>query len=654
MIQNNPFRIYPLCLIAAFAISCGGGGGSNGGGGGGGGGGGEAEDCSEDPFSVADLGGVLILPGDQSFSRANIGANGQLLWAWDQAIGHLDSNFDFEWILDASAEIGLEDRSISYATSDSGQIFANGQTSEFGAGSVDTWLCEYSCSGEVVSGSQIAYGSSLDESLVFLLSDTYLNRGFDPDDDTGEAHVHWIYGVHLPDPSDPTNMRALVGRIDSEAGTSWVRSGSLGLPPLQTCRSFNGGSLSVGIHFTGSDYEGYLVQLDTTGDVQWEVSTDDAYDIFVMSERLRLADDRILFTGYADDSSSDRSAIAIAVGPSGPEWAISLADDGDTSFAGAVQLPGGDIVAYGSVETTAGGPSSGLFVRMSTSGTVSVERAYGDGVNDFEIKQLALMSDGSITVRATVGSADAWVAKLNQGGIVQWQHDLTTDSFSGGSFEILVPAETESYTTDDVLVFGRKLDIGAGPLNADVIGVVIASTGTVTSALEWTNTTGLIGAPRVYTDSGTGAFYLFADITHPSGAGGEDALLVRYDDALAVDWMNLYGGANDDSISYLDFNAAGEILVSGITNSFNSTNDDAFLIGLGIDGETTQSCWVHDVTADTFTGISASTITTSLLNMTDGTFDFIPVDLLETPAYFENTASHTISSTSATLDDPCD
>ena len=84
------------------------------------------------------------------------------------------------------------------------------------------------------------------------------------------------------------------------------------------------------------------------------------------------------------------------------------------------------------------------------------------------------MSDGSITVLATVGSADAWVAKLNQGGIVQWQKDLTTDSLVGGSFEILVPAETESYTTDDVLVFGRKLDIGAGPLNADVIGVVIA------------------------------------------------------------------------------------------------------------------------------------------------------------------------------------
>ena len=608
-------------------------------------------DCSTDAFSVANKGGVLILAGDQSFSRANIAANGQLLWAWDQALGHLDSDLDFEWILDASAETGLDSRTISYTTSEDGQIYAIGQTSDYGAGGVDLWICEYSCEGELISNGQIAYGSAVDDPYLFLFNDVHLNQGWDLADTSGEASVLWVNGVYVPDPSDPSDTRGIVGRIDRDAGTSWVRSGSLGLPTLLTCRSFNGGSLSVGVHLTGSDYEGYLVQLDTTGDVQWEVSTDDAYDIFVMSGRLRLADDRILFTGYADDSSSDRSAIAIAVGPSGPEWAISLADDGDTSFAGAVQLPGGDIVAYGSVETTAGDPSSGLFVRMTTSGTVSVERAYGDGVNDFEIEQLALMSDGSITVLATVGFADAWVAKLNQGGIVQWQKDLTTDSLVGGSFEILVPAETESYTTDDVLVFGRKQDLGAGPLNADVIGVVIASSGTVTSALEWTNTTGLIGSPRVYTDSGTGAFYLFADITHPSGAGGEDALLVRYDDDLAVDWMNLYGGANDDSISYLDFNADGEILVSGITNSFNSTDDDAFLIGLGIDGETTQSCWVHDVTADTFTGISASTITTSLLNMTDGTFDFIAVDFLGTSTFVESTASHAISSTTATLDD---
>lgn len=647
MTQAKLLLVAPL---AVFAFSCSGGDGDGDGDGGGAGG----EDCSVASFSVADLGGVLLLPGDQSFSRANIGANGQLLWAWDQAIGHLNSEFEFEWILDASAEVGLANRTISYATSDSGRIFANGHTSDFGGGDVDTWLCEYTCSGEVVSGSQIAYGSSLDESLVSLFNDTYQNRSFDLDDDTGEPHVHWLNGIHLPDPSDPTDMHAIVGRIDSEAGTEWVRTADLDAGGFSNSRGFNGGGLSIATRKIGPVYEGYLVHLDTEGNVQWEVSTNGAFDFVAGTGRLRLADDRFLITGYTEAAGNDKRALAIAVGPSGPEWNLSIGDDGDTEFEGAVQLTGGDIVAYGTVNIVGSSASRALFVRMDSDGTVITQHSYGDGLNDYEISELALMPDGTLTVLVTVGT-DAWVASLNQNGIIQWQHNLTTDSALGGYFELVDPAETESYTTSDVMVFGFKGDVplpfGAG--NLDVLATVIDTSGVVSSALQWTNTHGSTG-PRVYTDENTGSLYLFADVVNPSGPGGEDGLLVQYDSQLNYVWSKLYGGANDDSIGHLDFNEDGEILVSGLTNSFDSTDVDPFLIGLGLDGETTQSCWTNGVTPSTFTGIATGTASDITLTMSEATLSFIDVNLLSTPAFAKNSASHTISSTSATLEDSCD
>jgi len=644
----------PLCLITAIAISCGGGGGGSDSGGSGSGGG-EAEDCSEDPFSVADLGGVLLLPGDQSFSRANIGANGQLLWAWDQSIGHLNSSFEFEWILDASSESGLDSRTISYTTSDAGEIFASGQTSDYGAGSVDTWVCEYSCSGAVVSGSQLAFGAVVDDTNLFLFNDVHLNQGFDLDDTTGEANIHWLNGVYSPNELDPWDIHAIVGRIDSDAGTSWARSVDLNGGGFITSRAFNAGSLSMATRIDGDDVEGYLVHLDTDGDVEWEVSTSEAFDTFALSGRLRLDDGRLLLTGSTSEDGGAKRALAVVVSETGVDWNLSLGDGGDTSFSGAVQLPGGDIIAYGSVSVVDGDPSRALIVRMQTDGTVVVQRSYGDDILDYSVDALAMMPGGALSLMAGVDFAEGWIASINQGGILQWQKHLSSDSPLGGTFELVVPDQTEFYSSSDVMVYGKKNDFGLAEDNiADVFAVIVdGPTGAVVSAHEWTGTENN-PAPTVYTDENTGSLYMFAEIANPSGAGGEDGLLVRYSSGLSFVWSKLYGGESDDSIEHLDFNEDGELLISGLTNSFSSTDVDPFLLGVGLDGETSQDCWVEDVTPGTFTGVAAGSATTLTHFMGESSFSFSSVDLLDISALFDNSASHSIESTSATLDDPCD
>jgi hypothetical protein len=590
----------------------------------------------------------LLLPGDQTFSRANFGANGQLLWAWDQALGHLDSDLEFEWILDASAESGLDSRTISYTVSETGEIYAIGQTSDYGAGDIDLWLCEYSCEGAVVSNAQAAFGSGVDDPYIFLFNDVHQNQSFDLVDTSGEAHVLWLNGVHIPDPTQPTDFHAIVGRIDAAEGTAWVRTADLDGGFFLTSRSFDRGSLSMASRNTGAGFEGYLVQLDTAGDVQWELSTNDGYDIFAMSGRLRLADDRILITGYSEAPGDRRRAIVIAVGPSGPEWTLSIAEAGDTFFTGAVQLPGGDIVAYGTVNVSGGSASRALFVRLDTDGVVVTQCSYGDDVEDYEIEQFAYMPDGTLAVLASIGTSEYWVASINQGGIIQWENRLSTDSVSGAiQLELVDPSRTESYTTSRVVVIGKKTGFS---LVQDQIAIVFETSGAVHSALSWTSShAGSL--PTVQTDEATGSLYLYSEVESASGPGAEDALLVRYDSTMNFVWSHIYGGTGDDKIRHLDFNADGEILVSGLTDSFDAFQVDPFLLGLGLDGETTESCWVHDVTPSTFAGIASGTSFSFTLTMLEETIDFITVDLLETPTFVENTASHTISSPTATLDD---
>jgi hypothetical protein len=436
-------------------------------------------DCSVAPFPVAGLGGVLLLPGDQGFSRANFGENGQLLWAWDQAIGNLDETFQFEWVLDASAETGLEDRTISYTVSDDGEVHASGQTTSFGAGDTDVWVAEYTCDGSVVAGSQTTFGSPEDDVSVFLFNDLHQNQSFDLEDDSGESHVHWLNGVYIPDPLPPFESHAIVGRLDSEDGSSWARSADLGGGIFRTARAWDGSvSLSTLVQLggPGSEYEGYLVHLDEDGDVVWESATAGAYDTFSMVDLKRLADGRLVACGESESGSGPRRALTVAFSDSGVEWSHSLGALGDVSFSGAIPLPGGDLVAFGSGDVGGTGFSDAFVVRMEADGDVVWSKAYGTGTVDHAAEQLALMPDGSFAVLARVGSEDAWVASLDDNGELQWQFDIVSDSNAGASFELVDPARTESFTSSKVMVVGHKQELEVGVLTSAVFAVVLDET----------------------------------------------------------------------------------------------------------------------------------------------------------------------------------
>lgn len=80
----------------------------------------------------------------------------------------------------------------------------------------------------------------------------------------------------------------------------------------------------------------------------------------------------------------------------------------------------------------------------------------------------------------------------------------------------------------------------------------------------------------VATDS-SGNVYV-AGWTNSFGAGGKDALLLKYDATGSLQWARTWGGVSDDVATAVVVDASGYIYVTGYTNSFGTNGTEVFLL----------------------------------------------------------------------------
>ena len=83
--------------------------------------------------------------------------------------------------------------------------------------------------------------------------------------------------------------------------------------------------------------------------------------------------------------------------------------------------------------------------------------------------------------------------------------------------------------------------------------------------------------------------YLASGSTQSYGAGGVDALLIKYDTNGNVVWSKVWGGIGDDYTSSIISTSDGGYLASGYTNSYGSGETDALLIKYDASGNVVWS-----------------------------------------------------------------
>jgi uncharacterized delta-60 repeat protein len=206
---------------------------------------------------------------------------------------------------------------------------------------------------------------------------------------------------------------------------------------------------------------------------------------------------------------------------------------------------------------------------------VSEEHTWG-GLGDDPANDVAVAPDGSVYVTGTtnsfpVGDMNAFLLKYSPNGSLDWQRmygaAVVAPFFSANDFGLGVAAAPNgsAYVTGQ---FGQG---GIFLVNFD-------SAGNLMWQQVWQDTTSSPTAVEVGTD---GSIYV-AGVTFGLGAGGGDALLLKFAPDGTFIWARTWGGFGPDAARDMAIAPDGAIYLAGGTASF--VWDDAFLVKFAEDG----------------------------------------------------------------------
>jgi uncharacterized delta-60 repeat protein len=241
----------------------------------------------------------------------------------------------------------------------------------------------------------------------------------------------------------------------------------------------------------------------------------------------------------------------------------------DYLFAVAVDSAG-NIYCAGFTWSFGAGNYDALLLKYNSSGTLQWAKTWGGSGNDF-LYAVAVDSAGNIycagrTYSFGAGYDDALLLKYDSSGALQW-----AKTWGGSSNDTLYGVAVDS--AGNIYCAGWTYSFGAG--ENDALLLKYNSSG----ALQWAKTWGGSNYDYLYAvavDS-SGNIYC-AGYTYSFGAGGSDALLLKYNSSGTLQWATTWGGGNYDYLWEVAVDSGGNIYCAGYTDSFGAGSGDALLL----------------------------------------------------------------------------
>ena len=293
-----------------------------------------------------------------------------------------------------------------------------------------------------------------------------------------------------------------------------------------------------------------------------------------------------------------------AIGTTGDDFANSIEPTSD----------GGFILAGYTSGSGAGGQDV-LLVKLDASGAIQWAKTAGGTINDtaFHVRQssdagyIATGQTNSVT-----GVGQVLLTKFDGNGTIQWTSTLgnSSDSAAGfsvqqtndggyvvtgfpggaigglgllkysaaGQLEWLRRAQgTNLYgnsvqqTSDGGYVVAGSQQIGGGN---DVVLLKFDGSGNLQWAQLAGSTHDSANSVRQTSDGG----YIVAGATASFGAGGQDALLLKYDSSGTLQWARIVGGSGDEAADSVRQTSDSGYIVSGHTSSFGGSGTVVLLL----------------------------------------------------------------------------
>jgi hypothetical protein len=403
--------------------------------------------------------------------------------------------------------------------------------------------------------------------------------GFLTHDSTGNERHGVVVGATWND-SDILRLRGQT--CLTAGGQTWIRTygGNADELALASASSPDLGHIIAGSITDKSD--SLLLSLDEAGAVRWQTSIggpgrDEISDIRITS------DGEIVGVGStAAPGNGNRNLWVIKLNGSGDiVMQKEYGGDGEDEASGLLEAADGGFVVAGSTTSFGFGAQDVWILKLSSSGIVEWQQAYGDSANE-AAHAIAAAGDGGFVVAGWTdapGSRDVWVLRLDDQGAIIWQKrygGAMADEAralvrtSDGGF--VIAAESASFGTDS------NPDVWLMKLDADGViewqRSIEAGGAAVLNALHATSDGGIIAGGGV----------------QPNPLDAEDLWVMKLDLLGQVQWQRAFGGDLYDSAAAILETFDGGYLVTGTTESYGVRQRDMWALRLDDAGEVDEQC----------------------------------------------------------------
>ena len=416
-----------------------------------------------------------------------------------------------------------------------------------------------------------------------------------------------------------TNLLLLLGTTSffCQAYGQWARlSGGAGDDrAYSTQQTSDGGYILAGEtdSFGAGNYDFLVTKLFADGTVQWSKTFGGTGYDGVFYESYSMAIRQTSDGGYivAGDTNSfgagDEDLLIIKLTNSGTiQWAKTF---GTATYEWSPFIE--QTVDGGYIVSSIGwysGSRDFLIIKLTSTGTIQWQKfLYGASWDrPHSIRQT---SDGGYIVAGETGSfgagsTDFLIIKLSSSGVIQWQK-----AYGGGNSDAAWSAEQTS--DGGYIVAG---DSGSFPPTSNGDFLIIKLTGT--GVIQWQKTFDISWydrEPLIHETLGGG--YILAGTTMV--AGNDDSVIMKLSSSGSVEWAKTFGAVADDRARSVQQTSDGGYVVAGWPDSGNYTND-FLIIKTDLNGDIPDCTNLQDalVTAQdvtgTMTNVTVSEQTSSL------------------------------------------
>ncbi len=336
------------------------------------------------------------------------------------------------------------------------------------------------------------------------------------------------------------------------------------------------------------DYDILLIKLNSSGDIEWQKTfggSEKDYATYVC----QLPDGDYMISGSTCSFGSGLTdALLLKIDINGNiKWSKSYGGLRDDYFTSLFLTPDNNVIAVGATDCLEAEDCTTWAAMFDAAGDITWQKKYHFG-NRGQGRSIWPASNGDYLIagNASYNRGDGYIIRIDKNGDALWGkvYGLSQSPTNTGNDEFY---EIKQDGNGDYVVVGKTASFGTDYEDAWVMK--LDDNGQCIWGKTFRGSNNFID-DAISIDLTTDGGYIVAGTTVSFGAGYFDGWLWKLDNMGEIQWQKTYGGTKREVFYSVNQAANDDIVMAGVSNSFNAGDPDAFVLKVDHMGDTDTEC----------------------------------------------------------------